>query len=210
MEPLTAYPLRCSGPKAKAFAVLLSMVLCTVMLFLLQLKFLKPKINSFYTFEVKDANGRAVSLEKFKGKEVALVVNVASDCQLTDRNYLALQELHKEFGPFHFSVLAFPCNQFGESEPRPSKDVVSFARNNFGVTFPIFHKIKILGSEAEPAFRFLVDSSKKEPRWNFWKYLVNPEGQVVKSWRPEEPIEVIRPEIAALIRQMIIKKKEDL
>ncbi|KAM9680051.1 putative glutathione peroxidase 8 isoform 1-T1 [Dama dama] len=209
MEPLTAYPLRCSGPKAKAFAVLLSMVLCTVMLFLLQLKFLKPKINSFYTFEVKDANGRAVSLEKFKGK-VALVVNVASDCQLTDRNYLALQELHKEFGPFHFSVLAFPCNQFGESEPRPSKDVVSFARNNFGVTFPIFHKIKILGSEAEPAFRFLVDSSKKEPRWNFWKYLVNPEGQVVKSWRPEEPIDVIRPEIAALIRQMIIKKKEDL
>ncbi|XP_068846790.1 probable glutathione peroxidase 8 isoform X1 [Capricornis sumatraensis] len=209
MEPLTAYPLRCSGPKAKAFAVLLSMVLCTVMLFLLQLKFLRPKINSFYTFEVKDANGRAVSLEKFKGK-VALVVNVASDCQLTDRNYLALQELHKEFGPFHFSVLAFPCNQFGESEPRPSKEVVSFARNNFGVTFPIFHKIKILGSEAEPAFRFLVDSSKKEPRWNFWKYLVNPEGQVVKSWRPEEPIEVIRPEIAALIRQMIIKKKEDL
>ncbi|XP_059775283.1 probable glutathione peroxidase 8 isoform X5 [Balaenoptera ricei] len=68
MEPLTAYPLRCSGPKAKVFAVLLSMVLCTVMLFLLQLKFLKPKINSFYTFEVKDSNGRTVSLEKFKGK----------------------------------------------------------------------------------------------------------------------------------------------
>ncbi|XP_058420069.1 probable glutathione peroxidase 8 isoform X1 [Diceros bicornis minor] len=209
MEPLTAYSLRCSGPKAKAFAILLSMILCTVMLFLLQLKFLKPKINSFYTFEVKDAKGRMVSLEKFKGK-VALVVNVASDCQLTDRNYLALQELHKEFGPFHFSVLAFPCNQFGESEPRPSNEVVSFARNNYGVTFPIFHKIKILGSGAEPAFRFLVDSSKKEPRWNFWKYLVNPEGQVVKFWRPEEPIDVIRPEIADLIRQMIIKKKEDL
>ncbi|XP_025779424.1 probable glutathione peroxidase 8 isoform X3 [Prionailurus viverrinus] len=68
MEPLTAYPLRCSGPKAKVFAVLLSMVLCTVMLFLLQLKFLKPKINSFYAFEVKDAKGRTVSLEKFKGK----------------------------------------------------------------------------------------------------------------------------------------------
>ncbi|XP_014637117.1 PREDICTED: probable glutathione peroxidase 8 isoform X3 [Ceratotherium simum simum] len=68
MEPLTAYSLRCSGPKAKVFAVLLSMILCTVMLFLLQLKFLKPKINSFYTFEVKDAKGRMVSLEKFKGK----------------------------------------------------------------------------------------------------------------------------------------------
>ncbi|XP_062943487.1 probable glutathione peroxidase 8 isoform X2 [Cynocephalus volans] len=68
MEPLTAYPLKCSGPKAKVFAVLLSMALCTVMLFLLQLKFLKPKINSFYNFEVKDANGRTVSLEKYKGK----------------------------------------------------------------------------------------------------------------------------------------------
>ncbi|XP_012928951.1 probable glutathione peroxidase 8 isoform X4 [Heterocephalus glaber] len=68
MEPLVAHPLKCSGPKAKVFAVLLSMVLCTMMLFLLQLKFLKPKINSFYTFEVKDAKGRTVSLEKFKGK----------------------------------------------------------------------------------------------------------------------------------------------
>ncbi|XP_014443486.1 probable glutathione peroxidase 8 isoform X2 [Tupaia chinensis] len=68
MEPLTTYPLKCSGPKAKVFAVLLSMVLCTVMLFLLQLKFLKPKINSFYAFEVKDAKGNIVSLEKFKGK----------------------------------------------------------------------------------------------------------------------------------------------
>ncbi|XP_004483544.1 probable glutathione peroxidase 8 [Dasypus novemcinctus] len=209
MEPLTAYSLKSSGSKAKLFAVLLSLVLCTVMLFLLQLKFLRPKINSFYTFEVKDAKGRPVSLEKFKGK-VSLVVNVASDCQLTDRNYLALQKLHKDFGPSHFTVLAFPCNQFGDSEPRPSKEVESFARNNYGVTFPIFHKIKILGSEAEPAFRFLIDSSKKEPRWNFWKYLVNPEGQVVKFWRPEEHIEAIRPDIAALIRQMIIKKKEDL
>lgn len=209
MEPLSAYPVKCAGPKAKVFAVLLSMLLCTVTLFLLQLKFLKPKINSFYAFEVKDAKGRTVSLEKFKGK-VTLVVNVASDCQLTDRNYLALKELHKEFGPYHFSVLAFPCNQFGDSEPRPSKEVESFARSTYGVTFPIFHKIKILGSEAEPAFRFLVDSSKKEPRWNFWKYLVNPDGQVVKFWRPEEPIDVIKPDIVALIRQIIIKKKEDL
>ncbi|XP_063114215.1 probable glutathione peroxidase 8 isoform X3 [Cavia porcellus] len=68
MEPLSVHPLKCSGPKAKVFAVLLSMVLCTMMLFLLQLKFLRPKINSFYAFEVKDAKGRVVSLEKFKGK----------------------------------------------------------------------------------------------------------------------------------------------
>ncbi|KAM4875425.1 putative glutathione peroxidase 8 [Thomomys bottae] len=209
MEPLIAPPLKCSGPKVKMFAVLLSMILCTVMLFLLQLKFLKPKINSFYAFEVKDAKGRPVSLEKFKGK-VSLVVNVASNCQLTDRNYLALKELHREFGPYHFSVLAFPCNQFGQAEPRPSQEVESFARKNYGVTFPIFHKIKILGPEAEPAFRFLVDSSKKEPKWNFWKYLVSPEGQVVKFWRPEEPVDAIKPHISQMIGQIIIKKKEDL
>lgn len=68
MEPLTAHPPRCSGPKAKVLAVLLSMVLCTGTLFLLQLRFLKPKTNSFYAFEVKDAKGRPISLEKFKGK----------------------------------------------------------------------------------------------------------------------------------------------
>ncbi|KAM6225026.1 putative glutathione peroxidase 8 isoform 2-T2 [Rhynchocyon petersi] len=103
-----------------------------------------------------------------------------------------------------------PKAKFGDSEPRPSKEVESFVRSSFGVTFPIFHKIKILGSEAEPAFRFLVDSSKKEPRWNFWKYLVNTEGHVVKFWKPDEPFEAIKPNIAALVRQMIIKKKEDL
>ncbi|XP_025918525.1 probable glutathione peroxidase 8 isoform X2 [Apteryx rowi] len=139
-----------------------------------------------------------------------LVVNVASYCQHTDKNYIALQELHREFGPSHFTVLAFPCNQFGESEPSSSQEIESFAKGNYGVTFPVFHKIKILGSEAEPAFKFLIDSSKKEPRWNFWKYLVNPEGKVVKFWRPEEPIETIKPEVASLIRQIIMKKREDL
>ncbi|XP_014437681.1 probable glutathione peroxidase 8 isoform X4 [Tupaia chinensis] len=72
MAPLTTYSLKCSGPKAKVFAVLLSMVLCKAMLFLLQLKFLKPKINSFYAFEVKDAKRNIVSLEKFKDKNLHL------------------------------------------------------------------------------------------------------------------------------------------
>lgn len=88
--------------------------------------------------------------------KASLVVNVASYCQHTDKNYIALQELHREFGPSHFTVLAFPCNQFGESEPSSSQEIESFAKGNYGVTFPIFHKIKILGSEAEPAFKFLV------------------------------------------------------
>ncbi|MEE6458224.1 hypothetical protein FKM82_000227 [Ascaphus truei] len=209
METLPPYPLKCSSPKAKVFLVFFSMVLCTAILCLLQLKFLKPKGKDFYSYEVKDSKGRSVSLGKYRGK-AALVVNVASACKHTDANYRALQELHREFGPSHFSVLAFPCNQFGESEPGRNQEIDTFAKGNYGATFPIFSKIKILGSEAEPAFRFLVDSTKKEPRWNFWKYLVNPQGQVVKLWRPEEPIENIRPEIAAIVREIIMKKKVDL
>lgn len=88
--------------------------------------------------------------------KATLVVNVASYCRYTDKNYIALQELHREFGPSHFTVLAFPCNQFGESEPSSSQEIESFAKGNYGVTFPVFHKIKILGSEADPAFKFLI------------------------------------------------------
>ncbi|XP_044513676.1 probable glutathione peroxidase 8 isoform X3 [Gracilinanus agilis] len=105
---------------------------------------------------------------------------------------------------------SIPKARFGESEPGLSHEIEAFVKANYGVTFPIFHKIKILGSEGEPAFKFLIDSSKKEPRWNFWKYLVNPEGKVVKYWRPDESLEAIRPDVAALVRQIIIKKKEDL
>ncbi|XP_040398206.1 probable glutathione peroxidase 8 isoform X2 [Cygnus olor] len=161
MEPLTTtYPLKYSVPKARVFVVFLSMVLCTAVLCILQLRFFKPKTKDFYSFEVKDSRGRIVSLEKYRGK-ATLVVNVASYCQNTDKNYIALQELHREFGPSHFTVLAFPCNQFGESEPSSSQEIEAFAKGNYGVTFPVFHKIKILGSEAEPAFKFLIGMSLK-------------------------------------------------
>ncbi|NP_001088474.1 probable glutathione peroxidase 8-B [Xenopus laevis] len=209
MEPLSPYPLKCSSPKAKVFLVFFSMVLCTGILCVLQLKFLRAKGGDFYSYEVTDAKGRTVALSKYRGK-ASLVVNVASGCPHTEANYRSLQELHREFGPSHFTVLAFPCNQFGESEPGTNKEIEAMAKRNYGVTFPVFSKIKILGSEAEPAYRFLVDSTKKEPRWNFWKYLVDPQGQVVKYWRPDETAESIRPEVASLVRQIIMKKKEDL
>ncbi|PKU31092.1 hypothetical protein llap_18605 [Limosa lapponica baueri] len=71
---------------------------------------------------------------------VSLVVNIASYCQYADKNYIALQELHREFGPSHFTVLAFPCNQFRESEPSSSQEIESFTKRNYGVTFPVFQK----------------------------------------------------------------------
>ncbi|XP_033020450.1 probable glutathione peroxidase 8 [Lacerta agilis] len=207
--PLTAYPLKSSRLKTRILIIFFSMVLFTAILGLLQLKYLKPKAKDFYSFEVMDPKGRTVSLEKYRGK-ASLVVNVASYCQHTEKNYIMLQELHREFGPSHFTVLAFPCNQYGETEPDTSRQIAYLAKSNYGVTFPIFKKIKILGTEASPAFQFLIDSSKAMPRWNFWKYLISPDGKVVKFWRPEEPIESIKPEIAALVRQIIMKKREDL
>lgn len=202
--------LKYSVPKARMFIVFLIMMICTGGLFLLQNAFLKTtKFKDFYSFEVKDLKGRTVSLEKFRGK-ASLVVNVASYCEQTERNYKGLQGLHRELGTSHFNVLAFPCGQFGDTEPGSNRDIEAFAKEKYGVSFPIFSKIKIMGSEADPAFTFVTDSAKKAPKWNFWKYLINPQGQVVKFWKPEEPIENIKKDVVELVREIILKKKVEL
>ncbi|XP_034450829.1 probable glutathione peroxidase 8 [Hippoglossus hippoglossus] len=210
MEALGGYPTKSSGPRAKRLTVLLSMTVGVGCLFLLQTQLVKPgKPKDFYSFEVKDARGRSVSLEKYRGK-ASLVVNVASLSEQTEMNYLSLQELHRELGTSHFNVLAFPCGQFGDTEPGSSRDVEAFAKSTHGVTFPFFSKIKVMGSEADPAFRFLTDSVQKIPKWNFWKFLVNPEGKVVRFWRTDEPMENVRAEVTALVREIIIKKRVEL
>ncbi|XP_006626629.1 probable glutathione peroxidase 8 [Lepisosteus oculatus] len=210
MDTLSSYPLKSSVPKARMFLVLFTMTICTAGLFLLQNKLFKPRKNKdFYSLEVRDLRGRTVSLEKYRGK-ASLVVNVASHCEHTERNYKALQEIHRELGTSHFNVLAFPCGQFGDTEPGSNRDIEAFAKANYGVTFPIFGKIKIMGSEADPAFKYITDSVQKLPKWNFWKFLINPDGHVVKYWKPEEPIENIKQEAAALVREIILKKRVEL
>lgn len=179
-------------------------------LYLIQIKVSKSrKPKDFYSYEVKDARGKTVSLGKYRGK-ASLVVNVASGSELTELNYRSLQELHRELGTSHFNVLAFPCSQYGDTESGTSREIEAFARSNYGVTFPIFSKIKIMGSEAEPAFKFITDSIQRIPKWNFWKFLVNSEGQVVNFWKPEEPIEEIRKEVTTLVRNIILKKRQEL
>lgn len=83
---------------------------------------------------------------------------MASGSELTEQNYRTLQDLHRELGTSHFNVLAFPCSQYGDTESGTSREIEAFAKSNYGVTFPIFSKIKIMGSEAEPAFRFITGS----------------------------------------------------
>uniref|UniRef100_A0A3P9JJ81 Glutathione peroxidase n=1 Tax=Oryzias latipes TaxID=8090 RepID=A0A3P9JJ81_ORYLA len=209
MEELGGYPTKSSLRKAKMLRVLLSMTVGVGCLFLLQIRLRIKNSSDFYSFEVKDAKGRTVSLEKYRGK-ASLVVNVASHCEHTEANFRFLQDLHRELGTAHFNVLAFPCGQFGTTELGLSRDIEAFAKNTYGLTFPFFGKIRTFGSEAEPAFKFLTDSVQKVPKWNFWKFLVDPEGKVVRFWKTEEPMESIRQEAISLVRQIILKKRAEL
>uniref|UniRef100_A0A8C9V9H9 Glutathione peroxidase n=1 Tax=Scleropages formosus TaxID=113540 RepID=A0A8C9V9H9_SCLFO len=181
----------------------------TVLLILLVSNLFECKQKDFYTFKVVNSRGKLVSLEKYRGS-VSLVVNVASECGYTEEHYTDLQQLQRDFGPYHFNVLAFPCNQFGQQEPGSDKEIDSFVRRVYGVTFPLFSKIAVVGTGANNAFKYLVESSGKQPDWNFWKYLIDVNGKVVNAWGPNTSVKEIRPQIAEMIRQIILKKKVEL
>ncbi|XP_061540127.1 glutathione peroxidase 7 [Phycodurus eques] len=169
----------------------------------------QSKHKDFYTFRVVNSRGKLVSLEKYRGS-VSLVVNVASECGFTEEHYKALQKLQRDFGPHHFNVLAFPCNQFGQQEPGSDKEIDSFVRRVYEASFPLFSKIAVVGTGANNVYKFLVESSGKEPDWNFWKYLLDVDGKVVDAWGPKVSVEEIRPKVAEMVRQIILKKKEEL
>nr|UWK01921.1 glutathione peroxidase 7 [Bostrychus sinensis] len=167
------------------------------------------KQRDFYSFKVVNSRGKLVSLEKYRGA-VTLVVNVASECGYTEDHYRELQGLQRDLGPSHFSVLAFPCNQFGRQEPGSDRDILAFARDKFAASFPIFSKIAVVGSGANNAYRFLTESSGKEPDWNFWKYLVDADGRVVDAWGPQVSVRELRPRIQEMVRNVILKRKDEL
>lgn len=95
----------------------------------------------------------------FLPQQVSLVVNVASECGFTEEHYRALQQLQRDLGPHHFNVLAFPCNQFGQQEPDSNKEIESFARRTYSVSFPMFSKVAVTGTGAHPAFKYLTRES---------------------------------------------------
>ncbi|KAM6456431.1 glutathione peroxidase 7 [Liasis olivaceus] len=169
----------------------------------------EQKEDSFYSFKVVNIRGKLVSLDKYRGS-VSLVVNVASECGYTDSHYRALQKLQRELGSYHFNVLAFPCNQFGQQEPNSNNEIESFVRQTYSVSFPMFSKIAVKGIGANPAFKYLIESTGEEPTWNFWKYLVDPNGKVVNAWDSTVTVEEIKPHVTELVRKLILKKKEEL
>jgi len=163
--------------------------------------------DSFYSFKVKDTQGNEVDLADYSNK-VTLVVNAASQCGHTESHYKALKRLHDilSFGD-KFSVLAFPSNDFGEQEPWEDAEILEFVRGHFKAEFPVFAKRNVIGSEASPEWKWLAEKSVA-PKWNFQKYLINQNGQVVKSWDAKTSVESIFEAVKSVIDGVDLPEKD--
>lgn len=140
-----------------------------------------------YDYSAKTISGEDKSLSDFKGK-VLLIVNTASKCGFTPQ-YEDLQNLYKEYHDQGFEILGFPCNQFGKQEPGSEQDIESFCQKNYGVTFPMFAKVDVKGDNAHPLFKYLIQEASgmlsDQIKWNFTKFLVDREGQVIDRFAPQ-------------------------
>lgn len=140
--------------------------------------------TSFYDFTMNSLEGKPVPLKEFKGK-VVLVVNVASKCGLTPQ-YSGLEALYEKYKGKGLVVLGFPANQFMGQEPGTSEEIRKFCSTKYNVTFPMFSKIVVKGKDIHPLYQWLIDQSgrKDDIEWNFAKFLVNKQGQVVGRFAP--------------------------
>lgn len=143
--------------------------------------------GTLYDIPVTTIDGRETTLAEWAG-HVLLIVNVASECGLTEQ-YRALQELQEEFAMRGFFVLGFPCNQFGGQEPGTEEQIADFCDANYGVTFPLFAKIDVNGESAHPLYRRLTqvadaDGEAGDVAWNFEKFIIDDSGEIVGRFRP--------------------------
>ena len=154
-----------------------------------------------YDFTAKSLAGEDIALKRFEG-QVLLIVNTASACGFTPQ-YRGLEALHTEYSPRGFSVLGFPCNQFGGQEPGSATQIEEFCASNYAITFPMFAKIDVNGSHAHPLFNYLKNEKSgllgSSIKWNFTKFLVDRSGRVVGRYAPTATPEGIRKEIEALL-----------
>jgi glutathione peroxidase len=139
--------------------------------------------ESIHQFTVKDISGKDFNFASLKGKKI-MVVNTASKCTLTPQ-YEQLQELFEEFGKDNFVVIGFPANNFQDQEPGTNAEIAEFCKKNYGVTFPMMEKISVKGDDMSPVYKFLTSRMRNgiensEVEWNFQKYLLDEEGQLVK------------------------------
>jgi glutathione peroxidase len=157
---------------------------------------------SVYDFTVKTIRGKEQSLADYKGK-VLLIVNTASKCGFTPQ-YKELQELYEQYRDRGFVVLGFPCHQFGHQEPGTEEEIEQFCQVNYGVTFPMFAKVDVNGENAHPLFQYLKEKASgvlgtKVIKWNFTKFLVDRNGNVVARFASQTRPSELKSEIEKLL-----------
>ena len=157
---------------------------------------------SIYDFRVKTIRGEEQSLADYKGK-VLLIVNTASKCGFTPQ-YKELQKLYEQYRDRGFVVLGFPCNQFGNQEPGTEEEIEQFCQVNYGVTFPMFAKVDVNGENAHPLFQYLKEKAPgvlgtKAIKWNFTKFLVDRNGNVVARFASQTKPSELKNEIEELL-----------
>ena len=159
-------------------------------------------MKTIYDFSVKDADLKEISLEVYKEK-ILLIVNVASYCGLTYQ-YEGIENLYKKYKDHGFEVLAFPCNQFAFQEPGTNEEIKKFCDVKYGVTFKIFDKIHVNGSKSDPVYQFLKEQSPgvvgtTQIKWNFTKFLINKNGEVIERFSPQAEADEIEASIKKLL-----------
>ena len=182
-------------------------------------------MRTIYDFSVKDRKGNSVSLKEY-ANEVILIVNTATKCGFTPQ-YEELEKLYESHHSDGFTILDFPCNQFGKQAPGTDESIHSFCKLNYGTEFPRFKKVKVIGDDADPLFKYLKEQkgfagfnmehpiagildnmlSEADPnykdspdiKWNFTKFLINKRGQVVARFEPTESFEVMEKAIIELL-----------
>lgn len=143
------------------------------------------KVKSFFDFTTKTIDGKDFNLSSLKGKKV-LVVNTASLCGFTPQ-YKDLEELYKQYGGEKFVIIGFPANNFGSQEPGSNSEIKDFCDRNYGVSFPMMSKISVKGDDIDPIYQWLTKKElngkmDSEVKWNFQKYLINEDGQLVAEF----------------------------
>lgn len=157
---------------------------------------------SIYDFEVVDIHHHKTNLSPYKGK-VILIVNTASRCGFTPQ-FEGLEKLYKTYHNQGLVVLGFPCNQFGSQEPLNEPQIENFCRLDYGVTFPMFAKIDVNGPNAHPLYRYLKSNApgimgSEAIKWNFTKFLIDPNGRVLRRYAPSTTPEAIEADIKKLL-----------
>jgi glutathione peroxidase len=143
--------------------------------------------QTIYQFKVSDLYGKEFDFSTLKGKKI-LIVNTASECGLTPQ-YKDLETIYKSYKDLDFVIVGFPANNFGSQEPGSNEQIAKFCQMNYGVTFPMMSKISVKGKDIHEVYKFLTQKDKNglqdsQVEWNFQKYLINEEGELIKVLSP--------------------------